>query len=129
MKSVKLNYSKSKIDKAGEILKNNTSKETEMIPALDALSNWRDVHAIPLDTFAKVLKIRTQKISSTVIIAQRLKRTPSILLKLANHKTMRLSAMQDIGGLRTILETTEEVYQLLSLYKKSKSKHSMFSID
>jgi ppGpp synthetase/RelA/SpoT-type nucleotidyltranferase len=68
-----------------------------------------------------VLKIRAQKISNDVIVAQRLKRTPSILLKLANHKTMRLSTMQDIGGLRAILKSTENVYELLNLYKKSKS--------
>jgi hypothetical protein len=37
--------------------------------------------------------------------------------------------MQDIGGLRAILNTTEEVYELLDLYKKSKSKHSLFSLD
>lgn len=129
MKSVELNYSKSKIDKAGEILKNNTAHGKEMIQALDVLSNWRDVHAMPLDTFAKVLKTRVQKISPGAIIAQRLKRTPSILLKLSNHKTMRLSAMQDIGGLRAILDTTEEVYELLALYKKSKSKHTMFALD
>ncbi len=129
MKSVELNYSKSKIDKAGEILKSNASYGIEMVQALDVLSNWRDVHARPLDTFAKILKARVQKISHEAIIAQRLKRTPSILLKLSNHKTMRLSAMQDIGGLRAILDTTEEVYKLLTLYKKSKSKHSMFSLD
>ena len=37
--------------------------------------------------------------------------------------------MQDIGGLRAILESSKEVYELLELYKKSKSKHSMFSMD
>jgi len=37
--------------------------------------------------------------------------------------------MQDIGGLRAILDTSEEVYELLALYKKSKSKHLMFSLD
>ncbi len=42
---------------------------------------------------------------------------------------MRLSAMQDIGGLRAVMETTEAVYKLLELYKKSKSKHSLFSMD
>lgn len=42
---------------------------------------------------------------------------------------MRLSAMQDIGGLRAILKTNTDVYKLLDLYKKSKSKHALFSID
>lgn len=129
MKSVELRYSKSKIDRAGELLKRGPDASTEMTQALDILSNWRAIHAIPLDTFAKVLKTRAQKISDKAIVAQRLKRTPSILLKLSNHKTMRLSTMQDIGGLRAILDTTEEAYGLLALYKKSRSKHSMFSLD
>ena len=129
MKSVELNYSKTKIDKAGELLKSKDVSNREKHMALDILSNWRAIHAVPLDIFARVLKTRAQKIRSGAIIAQRLKRTPSILLKLSNHKTMRLSAMQDIGGLRAILETTEDVYKLLELYKKSRSKHSLFSLD
>lgn len=129
MKSVELAYSKSQIDKAGEFLKKTQGSKEEMTHALEVLSNWRDVHAMPLDTFAKVLKTRAQKISKDAIVAQRLKRTPSILFKLSNHKTMRLSAMQDIGGLRAILDSTGMVYELLDLYKKSKSKHSLSSLD
>ncbi len=129
MKSVELIYSKSKIDKAGELLKSNLGSNDKMIQALNVLSNWRDVHAMPLDTFAKVLKTRAQKISKGAIVAQRLKRTPSILLKLSNHKTMRLSTMQDIGGLRAILNNTEEAYELLTMYRNSRSKHSLFSLD
>ncbi len=129
MKSVELQYSKTKIDKAGELLKNKSISSDEKLQGLEILSNWRATHAVPLDTFARVLKTRAKKIYSNTIIAQRLKRTPSILLKLLNHKTMRLSAMQDIGGLRAILENTEDVYKLLDLYKKSKSKHSLFSLD
>ncbi|MBC7370555.1 MAG: RelA/SpoT domain-containing protein [Bdellovibrionaceae bacterium] len=129
MKSTPSRYSKTKIDRAGEVLKNRTSTTTEIANALDILSSWRAYHAMPLDTFATVLRQRAQKISENAIIAQRLKRTPSILLKLSNHKTMRLSTMQDIGGLRAILETTKDVYRLLDLYKKSKSKHALFSLD
>ena len=129
MKSVTLDYSKSKVDKAGELLKGKSSSDSDIVNALEILSNWRAYHAMPLDSFAKVLKERVQKISDNAIVAQRLKRTPSILLKLSNHKTMRLSAMQDIGGLRAILDSTEEVYELLNLYKSSKSKHSLFSLD
>lgn len=129
MKLVELKYSKSKIDKAGELLKDRTTTDENIIKSLAILSNWRGVHAEPLNTFAKVLKMRSQKIDKDVIVAQRLKRTPSILIKLKNHKTMRLSAMQDIGGLRAVVETSAMVSQLLSLYKKSKSKHSLFSLD
>lgn len=129
MKSAVLAYSKAKIDQAGELLKNSAASKGKTATALDTLSNWRAYHAIPLDTFAKVLRKRSQKISGNAVVAQRLKRTPSILLKLSNHKTMRLSTMQDIGGLRAILDTTEEVYKLLNLYKNSKSKHSLFALD
>jgi hypothetical protein len=95
------------------------------------LSNWRAFHAMPLDTFAKVLKTRVKKISSkeNFIVAQRLKRTPSILLKLQTHKTMRLSAMQDIGGLRAILENVDEVYKLVDIYRTSKSRHKLFMLN
>lgn len=131
MKVVELKYSKSKVDKAGEILKGASLKNSEADHALDVLSNWRAFHAMPLDTFAKVLKTRVKKISQNknVIVAQRLKRTPSILLKLKTHKTMRLSAMQDIGGLRAILENVNEVYKLVDLYRTSKSRHKLFALN
>ena len=112
MKSVKLHYSKTKIDKAGENLKSKSISSSEKLQALEVLSNWRAIHAVPLDTFARILKTRAQKIHSIAIVAQRLKRTPSILLKLSNHKTLRLSAMQDIGGLMSILANTNDAYNL-----------------
>jgi putative GTP pyrophosphokinase len=129
VKSVELKYSKTKIDRAGELLKNKSASREGIANALSTLSSWRAYHAMPLDTFATVLRQRTRKISERAVVAQRLKRTPSILIKLSNHKTMRLSAMQDMGGLRAILDATENVYALLDLYKKSKSKHTLFSFD
>lgn len=129
MKSSEVRYSKTRVDRAGELLKNKSSSAGGIAAALEVLSNWRAYHAIPLDNFATLLRQRTQKINTNAVVAQRLKRTPSILLKLSSHRTMRLSAMQDIGGLRAILESNEDVYRLLELYKKSKSKHSLFSLD
>lgn len=122
-------FSKSQIDRAGELLKSRAGSNEEAAYALEVLSSWRAYHAAPLDTFATVLRKRVANVSSDAIVAQRLKRTPSILLKLSNHRTMRLSAMQDIGGLRAVLESTEEVYKLLEIYKRSKSKHSLASLD
>lgn len=133
MEAVKLKYSKSKIDKSGELLKKiglDTSAE-ETISALEVLSNWRAFHAMPLDTFAKVLRGRVKRINATdsSIVAQRLKRTSSILLKLQTHKTMRLSTMQDIGGLRAILDSVDEVYKLVEIYRKSKTRHKLFILN
>jgi putative GTP pyrophosphokinase len=132
MKVVKLKYSKSKIDKAGEALKKVNLKGQEKDEVLATLSNWRAYHAMPLDTFAKVLKTRIKKIAGTdnqnIIVAQRLKRTPSILLKLKTHATMRLSAMQDIGGVRAIIGNVDDVYNLVNTYRTSKSRHKLFAL-
>jgi len=129
MKKVELIYSKTKVDKSGEALKKNGLEKEERQSWLEVLSNWRSFHVMPLDTFAKVLKKRVKKVSPNGIIAQRLKRTPSILLKLKKHGTMRLSTMQDVGGLRAILDNTAEVYELVETYTRAKSRHELFSLD
>lgn len=130
MNSPMLAVSKTQIDRAGELLKRETSTASEKVGALATLSAWRAYHAVPLNAFAKVLRERSQKICEQATVAQRLKRTPSILLKLSNHKTMRLSAMQDIGGLRSILKNAEDVYRLLDVYKSSSSKrHHLAALD
>lgn len=78
MKNVELNYSKSQIDRAGENLKKGGVKGLEAFIVLDTLSNWRAFHAMPLDTFAKVLKARVKKISQSdnAIVAQRVQKVP-----------------------------------------------------
>lgn len=130
MKIAGLKYSKSKIDKAGEALKSKGLKNSQADAELDILSNWRAFHAMPLDTFAKVLRSRVKKVSMSknILVAQRLKRTPSILLKLRTHKTMRLSAMQDIGGLRAVFDNVQEVFHLVNIYRTSKSRHKLFAL-
>ena len=122
--------SKTKIDKAGQILlKQSSTKAYD--EALEVLSIWRSYHAAPLSVFAQSLKARVKKVSfsNNCVVAQRLKRTPSIVLKLQTHKTMRLSTMQDIGGLRAILDQSSEVYKLLELYRQSQTKHELFSLN
>jgi len=131
MKLVELKYSKATIDKAGEKLKEKKLESSALNYSMEILSNWRAYHVMPLDTFAKVLKKRVKKIDvkNNAIVAQRLKRTPSILLKLTTHRTMRLSTMQDIGGLRAIFDTVKEVYDLVELYRKSQTKHHLHATD
>ena len=49
-------------------------------------------------------------------VAQRLKRTPSILAKLRRFPSMKLSRMQDIGGARAVLPGIAEVDDLRRRY-------------
>lgn len=120
--------SKAQIDKSGELLKLDLPAK-QLSQPLSVLSDWRSYHSGPLSNFAKTLKRRAVKISEDpdVLVAQRLKRTSSIQLKLRKHKTMRLSTMQDIGGVRAILKNTEDVYKLYNLYIKSKKIHKLHS--
>jgi len=50
---------------------------------------------------------------SEVFIAQRLKRLPRILVKMARHPRMRLTQMQDVGGCRAILGDEAAVRHVL----------------
>jgi putative GTP pyrophosphokinase len=48
-----------------------------------------------------------------IVVAQRLKRSPTIAGKLVRMPTARLTQMQDIGGCRAILPTQEQVYDVV----------------
>lgn len=54
------------------------------------------------------------------IVAQRLKRMPTIIDKLERHPTMQLSTMQDIGGVRAIVKDVATVRDIVRQYETSK---------
>jgi hypothetical protein len=56
------------------------------------------------------------------LIAQRMKRRPSIEVKLLHNPHMKLSQMQDIGGCRAVLANVKEVVQLVKVYKDFHAK-------
>jgi len=110
--------SKSKINKAGKILvKDNPTKE-EINWARDLADRWRACHAYPINTFNSTLRVKLKDYSDT-IVAQRLKRMPTIIDKLKRYPTMQLTTMQDIGGLRAVLRSVYDVYLLSEEYRKN----------
>ncbi len=98
---------------------------------MEVLSNWRAVHSYPINTFQSTLRDKLKALKNeNVLVAQRLKRTPSIILKLQRFPQMNLSRMQDIGGIRTVLRSVPKVYELYDHYKtKSKFKHTLVRAD
>ena len=72
-----------------------------------------------------MLARNSQKLDPECLVAQRLKRLSSIDSKLSRFKNMKLSQMQDIAGCRAVVNTTECVYRLVDLYKKSQIKHKL----
>ena len=62
--------------------------------ALDTLSEWRALHAKPLQAATRVSTAG----GSQIEVSQRLKRIPTILDKLRREPGMELGRMDDIGG-------------------------------
>ena len=120
--------SKSRVDKAGRnICKwlSDVERDSDItIPATDvqidvpesivedfAVANaWRMSHAAPLSGVSGSLRSFSATTGVDVQIAQRHKRLRRILFKLARPgSTMRLSAMQDIGGCRVIFRSQDDL--------------------
>ncbi len=120
-------FSKQHINKAGEILASENSNQNDLTWAYDVVSNWRACHGYPINTFQATLRQRLKGIDSTAIVAQRLKRTPSIIKKLQRFQSMHLARMQDIGGLRAIVKNLSSLNKLQKKYKAKKFQHELIS--
>lgn len=125
-------YSKTAVDKAGATLRRNLSEQVdqaELGHALDVLSNWRASHSYIINTFQATLRDKTKKLNIDSLIAQRLKRMPSILNKLRLRPTMRLSTMQDIAGIRVVVNSISDVNKIAEAYRQSSFFHERMPED
>lgn len=111
-------YSKGEIDRAGEALIKLPKDDPARERAITVVDNWRSCHAYPLQIIKMTLFRRSRRVDPNALIAQRLKRRPSIEVKLNDNPTMKLSQMQDIGGCRAVLSTVSQVERLVKAYKK-----------
>ena len=119
------NESKSQIDRAGEILRRHfglgrRAPTEKLFMALDLVNRWRACHAYPINTFQSTLRTKLERSKIEAIVAQRLKRMPTIIDKLNRYPRMRLTRMQDIGGVRAVLPSVKSVYDLAESYQNSK---------
>lgn len=122
MQKIKPKFSRSQVKKAGKILKKATPTPEEREWADDVLTNWRGLHFYPINTFRATLGQKLSRIDEDSLIAQRLKRTPSIVSKLLRFPNMSLPLMQDLGGLRAVLKNLSRVRELEGDYLKSNEK-------
>ncbi|TDV51134.1 RelA/SpoT family protein [Pseudomonas graminis] len=121
-------YSKEKVKRAGAMLFNDDATDDEFEEALQILNNWRSSHSYPVNTFQAGLRQKLNSLGIDGLVGQRLKRIPSIMSKLERFKNMSLSRMQDIGGLRAVVKTTNEIYALRDSYViNSKFDHVLVS--
>lgn len=100
------------------------SSDSEFLRAIDILNNWRSCHAYPINTFQVTLRDKIGRLDfKKSIVAQRLKRKASIINKLVRFKTMQLSQVQDIGGLRAVVNSLRQVRLLEKNYHESNFAH------
>ncbi len=111
--------SKNKINKAGKTLACGSDSDLEKeFDAISLADKWRACHAYPLNTFNSTLRVRAKNFPNA-IVAQRLKRMSTIIDKLKRYPAMQLTTMQDIGGVRIILDSVEDVYKIAKKYSKT----------
>ena len=116
-------YSKRRVDLAGKTLVDQEAKWENVQVAREILSDWRAAHSFPLNTFQMTLRNKARDVYGHATIAQRLKRTPSIVRKLRRYPSMKLSRMQDIGGCRAVLSSIAHVRRLQQTYRRSRINH------
>jgi putative GTP pyrophosphokinase len=122
-------HSRTQVDRAGAaICAEGEVNLGELVRAYDVVSNWRASHAYPINTFQATLRAKLKAIEPEALVAQRLKRLPSIVAKLRRFKSMHLSRMQDIGGLRAVTSSVARVRRLEIAYKQATFAHEQVSL-
>ena len=120
-------YPRGAVNRAGWLLAQNGIAADPLVigHALDVVNDWRSSHSFPLNTFQMTLRKRSSSICGQPIVAQRLKRTPSIIAKLRRFPRMQFSRMQDVGGARAVLTDVAEVDRLRELYRRGRARHAL----
>lgn len=117
--------SKRKIDQLGELLKQKKSLNNL---ELEELLEWRNGFSNDLDYYFNKLKSRLDE-EDVAALARRLKRIESIQIKLKRFKTMRLSTLQDIAGVRAILKNETALNAAQAKLRGLSTKHTLKRLD
>lgn len=126
-------HSKTKINKAGVTLTRFYSgtyfpeDTVEIRRAFRIVDNYRSCHGYPINTFNSTLRQKLKLIDTNALVAQRLKRMPSIVSKLQRFKSMKLARMQDVGGLRAVVTTLKKVKTLEENYGNTYFQHKLIN--
>jgi RelA/SpoT family protein len=119
-------YSLEQVDAAGKEFVTPPLWTPEYEGVVNIVNNWRTSHHFPLNTFTVTLKSYARDIEADCLVAQRIKRSESIRIKLERFGDwLTLSKMQDLGGCRAIMHSVESVDKLVARYKASRIKHPL----
>jgi ppGpp synthetase/RelA/SpoT-type nucleotidyltranferase len=113
-------YSKSAVGRASKIVGKGTGSLEEQSDAREVLSNFRSAHAFPLNAVTVTVRQKALGVNANAVVAQRLKRLPTIMDKLKRIPTMSVTTMHDLGGCRVVLASIDEVDELVRQLQQSK---------
>ena len=117
------------IDQAGRVLAKVPQPgedDSEWIEAFELIGTWRGMHAGPLRTFRNNLG---RRVGRRDIVAQRLKRMPTIISKLERLPWLNLSRMNDIGGCRAIVPKADDAFRVGIGLLDSRIRHELVRHD
>lgn len=122
-------WSRSQVNKAGEVLRQESADPIDRIWANVVVNNWRAAHSYPLNTFQMLLRQRARVVDDRSTVAQRLKRLPSIESKLHRFATMNATQIQDIGGCRAVVASIGRVRRLKRIFETHPTAHELVGCD
>ena len=124
----KMPTSKSRIDKSGRALTNSDFDLTEEYLELDEIfDQFRESHLAPLTSLTASIQNVLSDLGESYYIAQRLKRKPQIVRKL-KRLSVRLTQLQDIGGLRIIVNDNSVIQRLEATIENSIAKNPNYTL-
>lgn len=118
-------FSKRQVVNAGRTIVSFLPDVTEgAVEAFRIAYNWRAAHLLPMHRMRIELGRKGRRIQPAAITAAQIKRMQSIRRKL-KKTNYTLYQVQDIGGCRIILNSMQEVDELLSVYRQGGSQHHL----
>ena len=122
--------SKNKIKKAGKILadKDAHSKQ-EILNSESILQYWRILHEQIMTEFYDIVLKEAKDIDTFATVAQRVKRSESIIAKLQRQPVNQLTTMQDIAGIRAIMPDLNTAQSLRERLKGIGEEHKFKTYD
>jgi hypothetical protein len=110
-------YSKSTVGRASKLVGKGHGTPEQLAEARAVLSNFRSAHAFPLNAVTVTVRQKVLAVNPNAVVAQRLKRLPTILDKLVRIPTMSVTTMHDLGGCRVVFESVQEVERLVEVLR------------
>lgn len=94
------------------------SEDSDNPIAINIINDWRSQHINTLNKASSFLERVVKKLNlKNVYIGQRLKRMPSIKSKIIRSNGMRLTEMQDIVGVRLVVNDLRELARVANLIR------------